>query len=166
MVDRADIRPLDVSGALQILLTEIRTAFNLPLEVAGAPISLGPVQATQHLVGMFLQALPDDTSDAPAWAAVFLRVDTALQTGMDRAIEAVTAWRDVSPAVVDAVRETRTLVFSALGDEPQNPLWLRPEWVGLAPRIQRFWRRRRNVRRRLTDPDYPPGSLDEGESGL
>jgi hypothetical protein len=36
--------------------------------------------------------------------------------------------------------------------------------VGLAPAFQRFWRRRRNARRRLADPDYPAGSLDdEGE---
>jgi hypothetical protein len=67
---------------------------------------------------------------------------------------------------VDAVKETRVLFFSALGDEPQNPLWLRPEWVGLGPRLHRFWRRRRNARRRLIDPDQPPGSLDDSEEFL
>jgi hypothetical protein len=29
--------------------------------------------------------------------------------------------------------------------------------VGLAPRLQRFWRRRRLARRRLMDPDYSSG---------
>jgi len=80
-----------------------------------------------------------------------------LQTGFASAISAVSAWRDVPSAVVDAAKETRALVFSVLGDEPQNPLWLRPEWVGLAPRLQRFWRRRRLARRRLMDPDYSSG---------
>jgi hypothetical protein len=53
MVDHADIRPLDVSGALQILLAEIRTALDLPLEVASASalISLSSVPAAQHLLG-------------------------------------------------------------------------------------------------------------------
>jgi hypothetical protein len=82
-----------------------------------------------------------------------VRIDEALQLGMDRASNAVAAWRDVSPAVLEAVRDTRSQVFSALADEPQSPLWLRPEWIGLAPKIQRFWRRRRPVRRRLIDPD-------------
>jgi len=49
------------------------------------------------------------------------------------------------------------LVFLVLGDEPQNPLWRRPEWVGLAPQLQRFWRRRRLAHRRLMDPDYSSG---------
>jgi hypothetical protein len=31
-----------------------------------------------------------------------------------------------------------------------------PEWLGLAPAIERFWRRRRLVRRGLTDPDLRP----------
>jgi hypothetical protein len=33
-------------------------------------------------------------------------------------------------------------------------MWLRPEWLGLAPRIERFWRRRRLTRRGLADPDF------------
>jgi hypothetical protein len=110
-----------------------------------------------------LQALPENAGDAPAWTAAVVRVEASMQSSMERAIAIVTQWRDVHPVVVDAVKEMRTLVFSALGDEPQNPLWLRPEWVGLAPGIRRFWRRRRNARRRLTDPDYSAGSLDEGE---
>jgi hypothetical protein len=81
-------------------------------------------------------------------------METALQTGLASAITAVSAWRDVPAAVVDAAKETRALVFSVLADEPQNPLWLRPEWAELAPRLQRFWRRRRLARRRLMDPDY------------
>ena len=105
--------------------------------------------------------MPDETASMPAWNAVLVRVETALQAGLDRGVEAVAVWRDVPAIVVDAAKDARTLVFSTLGDDPQNPVWLRPEWVGLAPRFERFWRRRRSARRRLTDPDYPSGSLDD-----
>jgi hypothetical protein len=177
----ADIRPLDISGALQILLAEVRAGLDLPADTAipqqsAIPQSMiqqslipqgatmqSPAQAARDLVEMLLQALPENAGDAPAWSAALVRVEASMQSSIERAIAIVTQWRDVPPVAVDAVKETRTLVFSALGDEPQNPLWLRPEWVGLGPSIRRFWRRRRNARRRLTDPDYSSGSLDEGE---
>jgi hypothetical protein len=173
MMDRADIRPLDVSAALQILLAEVRAALDLTLDAAIAQSAItqgsqgailqSPVQAARELVDMFLQELPEDATDAPAWTAALAQVETAVQSSMERAIDVVAVWHEVPPAVVDAVKETRVLFFSALGDEPQNPLWLRPEWVGLGPRLHRFWRRRRNARRRLIDPDQPPGSLDDSE---
>jgi hypothetical protein len=176
--DLVDIRPLDISGALQILLAEVRAALDLQL---GAPITPGaitssaatattagaiaqsPDQAARQMVEMFLQALPEDASDAPAWTAALVRADAALQASIEEAMGVVTQWRDVPAAVVDAAADARALFIAALGDEPQNPVWLRPEWVGLAPALQRFRRRRRNARRRLTDPDYPTPSLDETE---
>jgi hypothetical protein len=173
---QADIRPLDISGALQILLAEVRAGLDLPADnaipqqsaippsmIPQGPMMQSPAQAARDLVDMLLQALPENAGDAPVWTAALVRVESSMQSSMERTIVIVTQWRDVPPAVVDAVKEARTLVFSALGDEPQNPLWLRPEWVGLAPSIRAFWRRRRNARRRLTDPDYSSGSLDEGE---
>jgi hypothetical protein len=176
MMDRADIRPLDVSAALQILLAEVRAALDLTLDAAIAQSAItqgsqgailqSPVQAARELVDMFLQELPEDATDAPAWTGALAQVETAMQSSMERAIDVVAVWHEVPPAVVDAVKETRVLFFSALGDEPQNPLWLRPEWVGLGPRLHRFWRRRRNARRRLIDPDQPPGSLDDSEEFL
>jgi hypothetical protein len=174
VVDRADIRPLDVSAALQILLAEVRAALDLMLDAAitqGSQGSQGwvlqnPVQAARELVDMFLQELPEDATDAPAWSAALAEVETAMQSSMERAIGIVAVWQEVPPAVVDAVKETRVLVLSALGDEAQNPLWLRPEWVGLGPRLHRFRRRRRNARRRLIDPDHSPGGLDESEEFL
>jgi hypothetical protein len=184
--DLADIRPLDISGALQILLAEVRAALDLQLSAAippgtitssaaantaatanattiGGGIAQSPDQAAHQMMEMFLQALPEDASDAPAWTAALVRADAAMQSSIEQAIGVVTQWRDVPAAAVDAVADTRALFISALGDEPQNPLWLRPEWVGLAPVLQRFRRRRRNARRRLTDPDYSPQSLDENE---
>jgi hypothetical protein len=179
--DLADIRPLDISGALQILLAEVRAALDLQLGAAITPgaitsiaataatattagaIAQSPDQAARQMVEMFLQALPEDVSDAPAWIAALVRADAALQSSIEQAMGVVTQWRDVPAAAVDAVTDARALFIAALGDEPQNPLWLRPEWVGLAPVFQRFRRRRRNARRRLTDPDYPTQSLDETE---
>jgi hypothetical protein len=164
--DRADIRPLDIAGALLILLAEVRAGFDLPAEAnpQGA-ITQGPVQAAHALIDMFLQVLPEDASDAAAWTAAVVRVDAAAQSSIERALSVVIGWRDVPPAAVDAVKESRALFSAALADETPNPLWLRPEWVGLAPRIRGFRRRRRDARRRLTDPDYSPGGLDEGERG-
>jgi hypothetical protein len=180
--DLADIRPLDISGALQILLAEVRAALDLQLGAAITPgaitssaattattagaIAQSPDQAARQMVEMFLQALPEDASDAPAWTAASVHADAALQSSIEQAMGVVIQWRDVPAAAVDAVADARALFIAALGDEPQNPLWLRPEWVGLAPVLQRFRRRRRNARRRLTDPDYPTQSLDETEEFL
>lgn len=170
IADRADIRPLDVPAALQILLAEVRAAFELQAvamgQDAGESVN-SPPQAARALLQMVLNAMPDEGgmpdegASMPAWNVVLARVETALQTGLDRGIDAVSVWRDVPPIVVDASKEVRTQVFSALDDDPQNPAWLRPEWAGLAPRFERFWRRRRKARRQLTDPDYSSGSLDD-----
>ena len=158
--DRADIGPLDISSALQILLAEVQAGLDLPTDAA---IMQAPEQAARLLLSLFLQGLPENVGDAPAWTSALMRVEAAIQSSMERAVGIVTQWRDVSAGVVDAVREARALFVSALSDDPQNPLWLRPEWLGLAPTMQRFRRRRRNARRRLVDPDYPTESLDDGE---
>ena len=166
IADRADIRPLDISAALQILLAEVRAAFELQAVVMGQDaganeVLTSPPQAARVLLQVVLNSMPDESASIPVWNAMLARVETALQTGLDRGIAAVTVWRDVPPIVVDASKEVRTLVFSTLGDDPQNPAWLRPEWVGLAPKFERFWRRRRLARRLLTDPDYSSGNLDD-----
>jgi hypothetical protein len=164
IADRADIRPLDVPAALQILLAEVRAAFEMlavAMDEDANEAANSPPQAARAVLQMVLRAVPDETASMPAWNAELARVETALQTGLDRGIDAITTWRDVPPLVVEAAQEARTLVFSALIDDPQNPAWLRPEWVGLEPKFERFWRRRRLARRRLTDPDYPSGSLDD-----
>jgi hypothetical protein len=164
IADRADIRPLDIPAALQILLAEVRASFDLQaLLMVGSGLSLdNPAQAARVLVEMVVQAMPDDVASVASWSAALSRVETALQAGIERAISAVTAWHDVPAAVLDAAKETRAVVFAVLGDETPNPIWLRPEWVGLAPRFERFRRRRRIARRHLTDPDHAPGSFDDG----
>jgi hypothetical protein len=164
IADRADIRPLDITAALQILLAEVRASFELQAVATGQDANEAantPPQAARALLQMVLSAMPDESASMPAWNAALARVETALQAGLDRGIDTVSVWRDVPAIVMDASREVRALVFSALADEPQNPAWLRPEWAGLAPRLERFWRRRRLARRLLTDPDYSPGNLDD-----
>jgi hypothetical protein len=164
IADRADIRPLDIPAALQILLAEVRASLDLQealMSGEGSAVLSTPPQAARLLVEMVVQPLPDE-ADVAAWTAALVHVETALPIGLERAIDAVTAWRDVPAMVVDATKETRVLVYSILGDDPQNPIWLRPEWAGLAPKFERFWRRRRSARRRLTDPDYSSETFDDG----
>ena len=185
VVDFADIRPLDLVAALQILVAEVRAGLDALLEgsmarstatqspvtqntgaqnpVAQNLIAQSPIQAAHELLDMFLRALPEDAGDASAWTAALIQVETAVQSSLERAVSVVAAWRDTPPPVGDAAQETRVLFIEALGDEAQNLSWLRPEWMGLGAPFHRFWRRRRNARRRLTDPDYPLVSLDENE---
>jgi len=63
--------------------------------------------------------------------------------------------------VVDGARQTRAMVVAAIMDEPPNPLLLRPEWLGLAPWVERYRRLRRRARRRLSDPDAHYRARDE-----
>jgi hypothetical protein len=78
----------------------------------------------------------------------------ALQAGVQRALDAVSAWLDVTPAVLDATKEAGSLALRLIAEEPPYPSWPPPEWLGMAPRLTRLWRRRRALRRRLLDPDY------------
>src|SRR4030088_3525747 len=81
----ADIRPLDISGALQILLAEVRAGLDLPANTAipqgmipqGA-IMQSPAQAARGLVEMLLQALPENAGDAPAWTAALVRAEASM----------------------------------------------------------------------------------------
>jgi hypothetical protein len=110
---------------------------------------------------------PGGVSGLPAWVAASTRIELAFVSAIDRAVDAVAAWREVPHVVVDAAKETRALVVLQLSDEPFNPLWLRPEWLGLAPKIERYWRRRRLTRRGMTDPDFRPfRDADEREPDL
>jgi hypothetical protein len=162
--DRADIRPLDIPAALQILLAEVRASLELTALSMGSDANIltdSQPQAARAVLRVFLQAIPEDSPSLPAWTMAAAQAEAALQSGLERGVAAVAGWRDVAPAVVDATKETRALIFSALIDDAQNPAWLRPEWAGFAPRLERFRRRRRLARRRLTDPDYPERSLDD-----
>jgi hypothetical protein len=166
--EQPDIRPLDIPGGLQILLAETRAAFQQSAEFGALPPSPAsspsyPVQTARQIVELVLQTLPDDASDAAAWTSALMGTESALQAGLQQAVTTVSTWRNVPDVVIDGVAQSAALVVQALSEETPNPLWLRPEWVGLAPRLQRFVRRRRAARRRLTDPDHWQGSLDDNE---
>ena len=121
-----------------------------------------PAQASPVLMRMFLQAVPPEASNPAAWSATVKQLEDTLQSALDRAVATVEQWHDVPQAVVDAARETRGLVMTQLGEDPPGPLWLRPEWMWLSPQIERFRRRRRLVRRGLSDPDLWPLREDGG----
>lgn len=162
--DRANIRPLDIAAALQILIAEVRASFELTalsMEPDANTVANSPPQGARAVLQLFLQLIPEEATDLPAWTAAVAQAVGSVQAGLDHGIAAITAWRDVPPNVLDAAKETHALVFSALSDDAKNPAWLRPEWAGLYPRLERFWRRRRLARRRLTDPDYPERNLDD-----
>jgi hypothetical protein len=133
----------------------------LSAEAATGGLAPNPVQTARQIVEWVLQALPDDASDPVVWTTALVRAESALQLGIQQAEITVSNWHDVPEAVVDVVNQSGVLVLQVLSDDRPNPLWLRPEWVGLAPRLERFWRRRRAARRRLTDPDHWQGSLDD-----
>jgi hypothetical protein len=151
LADRVDIQPLDVAAALQILIAEVRSGLELP---ADSSMMQNPAQTSRVLIQAFLHAVPEGASSPAVWAAASTRIELAFLSAMDRAVDAVAAWRVVPQFVVDAAKETRALALLQLTDEPLSPMWLRPEWLGLAPKIERFWRRRRLARRGLTDPDF------------
>jgi hypothetical protein len=172
--DHADIRPLEVSGGLQVMLAEFRSAFeliaesigtaamsNVALDESGKSSVEVPAQAARQIVEWVLQAMPEDASNPVVWSAVLVRVETALQGGLQQAESALANWREVPPSVLDAVKQAGGVALQVLSDERPNPLWLRPEWVGLEPRLERFWRRRRAARRHLTDPDLWQWNLDD-----
>ena len=167
--ERVDIRPLDVSAALRILIAEVRASFeSQALLTAGSGVSApgavvdNPLQAALALIEIILQAQPAQAGNAQ-WGAALTRLEMQLHAALERAIDAVTLWRDISAPVVQTVNQTRALIFALLDEGPQNPLWLRPEWAQLAPRFEYFWRRRRRARRRLTDPDYTSRGFDDDE---
>jgi hypothetical protein len=194
-VDHADIRPLDLAGAMQILVAEVRAALIEVLvadlaepsrapqtpgnaaagnattagntAAAGNDVAVahaevfaaiasqdfdGPVPAARAMVDLVLSSLPE-TFEPEAWSVLLPRVDLALQSGVQRALDAVSVWRDVPPAVVEAAQQSGNLALALSLDEPIYP-WPPPEWLRMAPRLGRLWRRRRFLRRRLVDPDY------------
>jgi hypothetical protein len=164
VADLADIRPLDIPAALQILLAETRASFELTALSMGTDAGIladSPPQAARAILQVFLQAMPEGAVDVPTWAAALVTAETSLQAGLDRAIDAIATWREVPSMVVDAAKVAQAMVSSALNDDLPNPAWLRPEWAGLAPRLERFRRRRRFARRHLSDPDYLTRNFDD-----
>lgn len=171
VADRLDIQPLDPGAALQILLAEVRAALDVPLDAALPREALtlqSPGQAAQVLIRLWL-ASPDIAGSTPLvgttplWAAAAASLELNFRSAIDAAVDVVTGWRDVPPGAVDAARDARSLTLSLLSDDPPSALWLRPEWLGLARPMERFWRRRRRARRGFTDPDLRPSREEDAD---
>ncbi len=171
LADHLNIQPLDLAGALRILVAEVRADLaEIPIGLTGLragdggpragdggpPAATNPLPGPQMLVQLFLQALPDMSLPPPAWLAAVTHLEAALELALDKAVAAVAAWQGVAPMVVEGAAATRAAVLGALVEEPLAPVWLQPEWLGLVPRAQWFWRRRRLARRGLSDPDLLP----------
>ena len=97
------------------------------------------------------------------WSEALSAVDAAVAAGLARASGIIEGWRDVPGPVLSAAQTVRTLVASALSEQPLNPIWLRPEWPTLAPRLMRLRRRRKFLQRALSDPDDRPSFFDDPE---
>src|ERR1700761_7965151 len=152
LVDLFELRALDLSAALQILLSEVRSALELPPTLQA--VMLDPKEAVRSTVQLVLSVMPDDAPDIATWAATLARVETNVPAALERAVNIVVQWRDVPMPVIDASKETRSAVLNLLNDESANLGWLLPEYADLVRQLERFWRRRRLVRRGLSDPDY------------
>ena len=152
-----DLAPLPAGPLPRVELPVIPPGLDLgPLEPLFMPPAArlsSPAQASPVLLRLFLQAVPDYAGNPARWSATVIQLEVTLQSALERAVAAVEQWRNVPQVVVDAARETRSLVMSQLSDDPPGPLWLRPEWMWLSPRMERFRRRRRLARRGLTDSD-------------
>src|ERR1700683_5376765 len=114
------------------------------------PVQLGLATAPFTVIQLMLQRLPAEESQRPAeWLNTATQVEGLVRTAMDKAVDAVTVWRDVPPAAVAVVVDARTVVLAALDEDSPNPLWLMPEMMCILPRMQGFWRLRRRLRRSL-----------------
>jgi hypothetical protein len=122
----------------------IYTALGVP------PVQLGPATAPFTVIQLMLQRLPAEESQRPAeWLNTATQVEGLVRTAMDKAVDAVTVWHDVPPNAVAVVVDARTVVLAALDEDSPNPLWLMPEMMCILPRMQRYWRLRRRLRRSL-----------------
>lgn len=195
--DQADIRPLDVPGGLQILITEVRAALEAALLAAispgasprpGSPATASPPaastpasallaalnvplealpaaasapEAARQLVELLLKALPPESPDEAPFAQRLPALDSAVQSASAQALSIIDSWRAVPVATQAAAHLAVQLAANALGDEVLQAAWLRPEWAGLLPRLERFRARRRRLKRRLQDPDAREPPADD-----
>lgn len=115
------------------------------------PAQLGSATAPFAVIQMMLRRLPAEESQLPAaWLITATQVEAAVRNALDKAYDAVSAWRAVPPAVVAVIGDARTVVLAALDEDLLNPLWLMPEMMRILPLMRRYWRLRRRLRRSLT----------------
>jgi len=160
------IKPLDLASALKILISEVKLAFveagnsaALPdpaWAFAGAPDAALP-QAARALVELLLNFVPAQDMPAEALDRAIAGMLKVMDSAAQNAIERVGLWRDTPASVPDALGQVQTLAADAIAaalaaDVPAGML-MRPEWLGLVPRLAQLRRRLRRRRILLTDTD-------------
>jgi hypothetical protein len=190
--DRSSIKALDLAGALQILIAEVKLALGdagfeppdpslgealqrwaaaqpslvlLLSEPETAQATLAP--PARALLEIFLRALPPEDQPPQAWIAAVQKLTQALVNGSAAAIGRIGAWRDTPARLPAQLEQSRALAFNLLGEDPPLPLLTRPEWLGLGTALTRFHRLRRRQRRLLlsdTDADWLDGDADLGDT--
>jgi hypothetical protein len=192
-VDRSSIKLLDLTGALQILIAEVKLAlgdagFGPPdpslgealqrWAAAQPPLALlladpDTAQAAlappaRALLEIVLRALPAEDQPPQAWTAAVQKLTQALANGSAAAIERISAWHDTPVRLAALLEKSRALALDLLGEDAPLPLLTRPEWLGLGAALTRFHRLRRRQRRLLlsdTDADWLDDDADIDESG-
>ena len=182
LADRSSIKPLDLAGALQVLIAELRLA----LVEAGfhPPDALDPAalqrwaadtadnaevtapRLAQPLLELFIANLPPEGDPPASWLAAVQRLEQVILRAGAAAIERIASWRDTPAAIPSLLRRALEIVVPQIHEDAPPPLLARPDWPGLAA-LQRFRRLRRRQRRlaageaaedwlELEDPDAAP----------
>lgn len=168
-----DIRPLDLAGALQILVAEVELALTEAGLGAGAPapgagttgIDAAQSAAARVLLSAFLRALPPASEPPATFFAAVQRAAQALADGSQAAIDRVAAWRGTPAALVAALQQGRQLSLALISDDRiQSPILAHPECLSLANEWARLRRRRRRQERRLLLTDTDADWLEEAQA--
>ena len=179
----AGIRSLDLASALKILIAEVRLALIDAQIAGGAGGSAAPSrasgasgaspastiagvvlppeeslsQAARALVDLLLGFTPAQEMPAEALERAIVGLRQVMDTAAQSAIERVAAWRDTQPSLADGLRQAQARAAAAItagiADETPPGLLMRPEWLGLGPRLAQLRRRLRRRRLLLTDRD-------------
>lgn len=165
-----DIRPLDLAGALQILVAEVELALTEAGLRGAVPISdvsgvnaagvegSGDDLAARALLGGFLGAVPSAMEEPAHFVATLHRAALAIATGSQSAIDRVAAWSGTRASLPEALQRGRELALALIREPVDPPILTHPEWLGLARELSRVRRLRRRQERRMllteTDADW------------
>ncbi len=138
LADHLNIQPLDLAGALRILVAEVRADLaEIPIGLTGLragdggpragdggpPAATNPLPGPQMLVQLFLQALPDMSLPPAAWLAAVTRLEAALELALDKAVAAVAAWQGVAPMVVEGAAGDSRRRAGGASSRSRSPLF-------------------------------------------
>lgn len=154
--DGFGFKPLDLASALKILISEVNLALIDLRRSAAAPASVVPPdfamtvedavpQAARVLVELLLRDVPAQDMPAESLDQAVATLRNTITVASQSAIERVSQWRDTPASMADALRQVQALAAGAMAGEIPAGILMRPEWLGLAPRLAQL---RRRLRRR------------------